>query len=146
MELNNKYFKAVKRGMGDEKSKENLACLAQLSFQDLSKKFKLIEEDYPKMALGAAPCFARARQSRNASATGLASVASAGTVISFAPVKERNSGRLFLRGQFVPPELPRMRPFRAQPVHHHVAALADEGLMPQCTILQDAEGDDGASG
>ncbi len=49
LELNNKYFKAVKRGMGDEKSKENLACLSQLSFQDLSKKFKLIEEDYPKV-------------------------------------------------------------------------------------------------
>ena len=49
LELNNKYFKAVKRGMGDEKSKENLACLSQLAFQDLSKKFKLIEEDYPKV-------------------------------------------------------------------------------------------------
>lgn len=49
LELNNKYFKAVKRGMGDGKSKENLACLSQLSFQDLSKKFKLIEEDYPKV-------------------------------------------------------------------------------------------------
>ena len=49
LELNNKYFKAVKRGMGDDKSKENLACLSQLSFQDLSKKFKLIEEDYPKV-------------------------------------------------------------------------------------------------
>jgi len=49
LELNNKYFKAVKRGMGDEKSKENLACLAQLAFQDLSKKFKLIEDDYPKV-------------------------------------------------------------------------------------------------
>jgi len=35
--------------MGDEKSKENLACLSQLSFQDLSKNFKLIEEDYPKV-------------------------------------------------------------------------------------------------
>lgn len=49
LELNNKYFRAVKRGMGDEKSKENLACLSQLAFQDLSKKFKLIEEDYPKV-------------------------------------------------------------------------------------------------
>jgi len=49
LELNNKYFKAVKRGMGDERSKENLACLSQLAFQDLSKKFKLIEEDYPKV-------------------------------------------------------------------------------------------------
>jgi CRISPR-associated endonuclease/helicase Cas3 len=49
LELNNKYFKAVKMGMGDDKSKENLACLAQLSFRDLSKKFKLIEEDYPKV-------------------------------------------------------------------------------------------------
>jgi CRISPR-associated endonuclease/helicase Cas3 len=49
LELNNKYFKAVKSGMGDEKSKENLACLSQLSFQDLSKKFKLIEDDYPKV-------------------------------------------------------------------------------------------------
>ena len=27
LDLNNKYFKAVKRGMGDEKSKENLDCL-----------------------------------------------------------------------------------------------------------------------
>jgi CRISPR-associated endonuclease/helicase Cas3 len=49
LELNNKYFKSVKSGMGDEKSKENLACLSQLSFQDLSKKFKLIEDDYPKV-------------------------------------------------------------------------------------------------
>ncbi len=49
LELNNQYFKAVKRGMGDEKSKENLACLSQLAFQDLSKKFKLIEDDYPKV-------------------------------------------------------------------------------------------------
>jgi CRISPR-associated endonuclease/helicase Cas3 len=49
LELNNKYFKAVKRGMGDEKSRENLACLSQLAFQDLSKKFKLIEDDYPKV-------------------------------------------------------------------------------------------------
>ena len=49
LDLNNKYFKAVKMGMGDEKSKENLAYLSQLSFRDLSKKFKLIEEDYPKV-------------------------------------------------------------------------------------------------
>ena len=35
--------------MGDEKSKENLACLFAVAFQDLSKKFKLIEEDYPKV-------------------------------------------------------------------------------------------------
>ena len=49
LDLNNKYFKAVKMGMGDEKSKKNLAYLSQLSFQDLSKEFKLIEEDYPKV-------------------------------------------------------------------------------------------------
>lgn len=49
LDLNNKYFKAVKKGMGDEKSRENLSHLAQLSFQDLSKKFKLIEEDYPRV-------------------------------------------------------------------------------------------------
>ena len=49
MELNNKYFKAVKRGMGEKKSKENLDCIAGLAFKDLSKKFKLIEEDYPKV-------------------------------------------------------------------------------------------------
>jgi CRISPR-associated endonuclease/helicase Cas3 len=49
LELNNKYFKAAKSGMGDEKSNESLACLSQLSFQDLSKKFKLIEDDYPKV-------------------------------------------------------------------------------------------------
>lgn len=49
LDLNNKYFKAVKKGMGDEKSRENLSYLAQLSFQDLSKRFKLIEEDYPRV-------------------------------------------------------------------------------------------------
>lgn len=49
LELNDRYFKAVKRGMGDDKSKKNLACLAKLSFKDLSKEFKLIEEDYPKV-------------------------------------------------------------------------------------------------
>lgn len=49
LDLNNKYFKAVKKGMGDEKSRESLSYLAQLSFQDLSKKFKLIEEDYPRV-------------------------------------------------------------------------------------------------
>jgi len=49
LELNNRYFNAVKSGMGDEKYRKNLACITQLSFKDLSKKFKLIEEDYPKV-------------------------------------------------------------------------------------------------
>lgn len=49
LDLNNKYFKAVKKGMGDDESRENLSYLAQLSFQDLSKRFKLIEEDYPRV-------------------------------------------------------------------------------------------------
>lgn len=49
LDLNNRYFKAVKKGMGDEKSRENLSYLAQLSFKDLSKRFKLIEEDYPRV-------------------------------------------------------------------------------------------------
>jgi CRISPR-associated endonuclease/helicase Cas3 len=49
LELNNRYFKAVKRGISEEKSKENLVCLKQLAFQTLSEKFKLIEEDYEKV-------------------------------------------------------------------------------------------------
>lgn len=49
LELNNKYFKIVKMGMGKEKSRKNLAFLMQLAFKDLSKEFKLIEEDFPKV-------------------------------------------------------------------------------------------------
>lgn len=49
LDLNNKYFKAVKRGMGEIDSKESLDCIAGLAFKDLSEKFKLIEEDYPKV-------------------------------------------------------------------------------------------------
>jgi len=49
LDLNNKYFKAVKRGMGEIDSKESLECIAGLAFKDLSEKFKLIEEDYPKV-------------------------------------------------------------------------------------------------
>lgn len=49
LDLNNRYFKAVKRGMGDTESKANLDFIAGLSFKDLSQKFKLIEEDYPKV-------------------------------------------------------------------------------------------------
>lgn len=49
LDLNNRYFKAVKKGMGDGKSQENLSCLSQLAFKDLSKRFKLIEEDYPRV-------------------------------------------------------------------------------------------------
>lgn len=49
LDLNNQYFKAVKRGMGDKDSRDNLAYIAGLAFKDLSKNFKLIEEDYPKV-------------------------------------------------------------------------------------------------
>ncbi len=49
LDLNNQYFKAVKRGMGDKDSRNNLAYIAGLAFKDLSKNFKLIEEDYPKV-------------------------------------------------------------------------------------------------
>jgi len=49
LELNNRYFKSVKIGMGDSDSKDNLDCIAGLAFKDLSQKFKLIEEDYPKV-------------------------------------------------------------------------------------------------
>jgi len=49
LDLNNKYFKAVKRGMGDIESKDSLECIAGLAFKDLSEKFKLIEEDYPRV-------------------------------------------------------------------------------------------------
>lgn len=47
MELNNRYFKAVKRGMGEKDSRDNLECITGLAFKDLSEKFKLIEEDFP---------------------------------------------------------------------------------------------------
>lgn len=47
LELNNRYFKAVKRGMGEKDSKESLDCITGLAFKDLSKKFKLIENDLP---------------------------------------------------------------------------------------------------
>lgn len=49
LDLNNRYFKAVKRGMGDQDSKDNLGYIAGLAFKDLSKNFKLIEEDYPRV-------------------------------------------------------------------------------------------------
>ena len=47
LELNNMYFKAVKRGMGEKDSKDSLDCITGLAFKDLSKKFKLIEDDFP---------------------------------------------------------------------------------------------------
>ncbi len=49
LELNNRYFKAVKRGMGEKESKDNLDCIAGLAFKDLSENFKLIEQDYSKV-------------------------------------------------------------------------------------------------
>jgi CRISPR-associated endonuclease/helicase Cas3 len=49
LDINNKYFKAVKRGMGEKDSKDSLDCIAGLAFRDLSENFKLIEEDYPKV-------------------------------------------------------------------------------------------------
>lgn len=49
LELNNKYFKAVKQGMSDEASVKSLDCIAGMAFKDLSENFKLIEEDYPKV-------------------------------------------------------------------------------------------------
>ena len=49
LELNNRYFRAVKRGMGDADSKEIMECIAALAFKDLSAKFKLIEDDYPRV-------------------------------------------------------------------------------------------------
>jgi CRISPR-associated endonuclease/helicase Cas3 len=49
LELNNKYFKAVKRGMGEKDSKDGLDCITGLAFKDLNKKFKLIEDDFPKV-------------------------------------------------------------------------------------------------
>ncbi len=47
LELNNRYFKAVKQGMGEKDSKDSLDCITGLAFKDLSKKFKLIEDDLP---------------------------------------------------------------------------------------------------
>jgi CRISPR-associated endonuclease/helicase Cas3 len=49
LELNDKYFKAVKRGMGDTDSKEILECISGLAFKDLSTKFDFIEDDYPRV-------------------------------------------------------------------------------------------------
>jgi CRISPR-associated endonuclease/helicase Cas3 len=51
LDLNNRYFKAVKMGMGEKDSMENLDCIAGLAFRDLSESFKLIEEDYPKVSV-----------------------------------------------------------------------------------------------
>jgi CRISPR-associated endonuclease/helicase Cas3 len=47
LELNSKYFQAVKRGMSERDSKDSLDCIIGLAFKDLSEKFKLIEEDIP---------------------------------------------------------------------------------------------------
>ncbi len=47
LELNNRYFKAIKRGMGEADSRESLDCIVGLSFNDLALKFKLIEDDIP---------------------------------------------------------------------------------------------------
>ena len=47
LELNNKYFQAVKLGMSEKDSKNSLDCIIELAFKDLSEKFKLIEEDIP---------------------------------------------------------------------------------------------------
>jgi len=49
LDLNKKYFKAVKMGMSEEESKANLQCLSLLAFGDLSQRFKLIEEDAYKV-------------------------------------------------------------------------------------------------
>ncbi|OPY53853.1 MAG: CRISPR-associated nuclease/helicase Cas3 [Methanosaeta sp. PtaU1.Bin060] len=47
LELNNMYFRAIKRGMSDKDSKDSLDCITGLAFKDLSEKFKLIEDDIP---------------------------------------------------------------------------------------------------
>jgi len=49
LDLNNKYFKALKLAMGDRESKDCLDRIAGLAFKDLNESFKLIEEDYPKV-------------------------------------------------------------------------------------------------
>lgn len=49
LDLNNKYFKALKRVMGERDSKDCLDRIAGLAFKDLNDNFKLIEEDYPKV-------------------------------------------------------------------------------------------------
>ncbi|MDD1763012.1 MAG: CRISPR-associated helicase/endonuclease Cas3, partial [Methanothrix sp.] len=49
LDLNNKYFKAVKRGMSEADSKESRECISGLAFKELSENFRLIEEDYPKV-------------------------------------------------------------------------------------------------
>lgn len=51
LDLNDKYFKAVKRSMGDKESTDSLECIAGLAFKDLSESFKLIEEDYPRVSV-----------------------------------------------------------------------------------------------
>jgi CRISPR-associated endonuclease/helicase Cas3 len=49
LDLNNKYFKALKLAMGERESKDCLDLIAGLAFKDLNDGFKLIEEDYPKI-------------------------------------------------------------------------------------------------
>ncbi|HPS90832.1 MAG TPA: CRISPR-associated helicase Cas3' [Methanothrix sp.] len=49
LDLNKSYFNAVKRGMSDTDSKEILECISGLAFKDLSTRFKLIEDDYPRV-------------------------------------------------------------------------------------------------
>lgn len=48
-DLNKEYFKNVRKGMSDEESNENLSYLTCLSFDDLSRHFRLIEKDYAKV-------------------------------------------------------------------------------------------------
>ncbi|MCQ8903781.1 MAG: CRISPR-associated helicase Cas3' [Methanothrix sp.] len=49
LELNRRYFKAVRSGMSDVTSRKCMSMISGLAFEDLGKRFRLIEEDEPRV-------------------------------------------------------------------------------------------------
>lgn len=51
LELNRRYFRALKSGMSDDASRKCMNMISGLEFEDLGKEFKLIEGDEPRVDL-----------------------------------------------------------------------------------------------
>jgi len=49
LELNSRYFRALRSSMSDETSRRCMSMISGLAFGDLGEKFKLIEEDEPRV-------------------------------------------------------------------------------------------------
>ncbi|MCX8206812.1 MAG: CRISPR-associated helicase Cas3' [Methanothrix sp.] len=49
LELSSRYFRALRSGMSDETSRECMRMISGLEFGDLGNKFRLIEEDEPRV-------------------------------------------------------------------------------------------------